>query len=159
MIVLNFLYALLSFVLLLAVLIIVHEFGHYLAGRLQGFAIDAFSVGFGPKLLEVKGKYNPWQFRWILLGGYVKFREEVGEGGDAGEDAPSQPQGPGEPFFKKKRWQRFIVMIMGVTFNALLAYGIYSSLAMYGMEESVLRDQPPVVGWVAPSLPAAKAGI
>ena len=159
MIVLNFLYALLSFVLLLAVLIIVHEFGHYLAGRLQGFAIDAFSVGFGPKLLEVKGKYNPWQFRWILLGGYVKFREEVGEGGGAGEEAPSQLQGPGEPFFKKKRWQRLIVMIMGVTFNALLAYGIYSSLAMYGMEESVLRDQAPVIGWVAPNLPAAKAGI
>lgn len=153
MIVLDVLISVVTFVAVLGVLILVHEFGHYLAGRAQGFGIDAFSIGFGPRLWEKKGLYNLWQVRWILAGGFVKFR------GEAGEEEPSAFQGPGELFFKKRRWQRFLVMVMGAAFNVLLAYLLFSGLVMYGVEESLLVDQPPRIGWVVPGLPADRAGI
>lgn len=153
MIVLDVLLSIVTFVAVLGLLVLVHEFGHYVAGRLQGFGIDAFSIGFGPKAYEKKGRYNLWQVRWLPLGGYVKFR------GESGDDAPGAVQGPGGLFFKMKRWQRFVVMIMGVVANILLAYLLLSGLVMYGVEESLLRDQPPRVGWVAPALPADRAGI
>ncbi len=60
---------------------------------------------------------------------------------------------------EKKRWQRFIVMIMGVTFNVILAYCLYTGLATSGLPESPLRNQPASIGAVAPNSPAAKAGI
>jgi regulator of sigma E protease len=145
-----------AFFFVLGVLVLVHELGHYLAGRLQGFGIDAFSIGFGPKVWEHKGSYNLWQLRWLLFGGYVKFRGETDL--EAVQGAP-EGQGPGELFFQKPRWQRFIVMIMGVVFNVLLAYALFAGLLMVGVEESLLKDQPPRVGWVAPDSPAVKAGI
>jgi regulator of sigma E protease len=145
-----------AFFFVLGALVLVHEFGHYLAGRLQGFGIDAFSIGFGPRLWERKGSYNLWQLRWLLFGGYVKFRGETDL--DAVQGA-QEGQGPGALFFEKSRWQRFIVMIMGVVFNVLLAYALFAGLLMVGVEESLLKDQPPRVGWVAPDSPAAKVGL
>ena len=143
------------FLLMLGALVLVHEFGHYLAGRLQGFGIDAFSIGFGPKLLEKKGAYNLWQIRWLLFGGFVKFRGES----DDPLQGKEKYQGPGDLFFEKPRWRRFIVLIMGVVFNVLLAYILFSGLLMVGMEESLLRNAPPRIGWVAPDSPASKVGI
>ena len=87
------------FLLVLGGLILVHELGHYLMGRLQGFAIEAFSIGFGPMIAEWKGAYNRWQLRWILMGGFVKFQGESGEGEPAGG-------GPGRPFYAMARWRR-----------------------------------------------------
>jgi len=156
--VLNVLFSLAAFVVVLGFIVIVHEFGHYLAGRLQGFAIEAFSVGFGPKIFEIKGTYNLWQFRWILLGGYVKFYGETGED-EHPEGEPQAPPGPGRPFMEKKRWQRFLVMIMGVTFNVILAYCIFTGIATRGLVEATSRNQPANVGVVAPNSPAARAGI
>lgn len=140
------------FLLVLGGLILVHEMGHYLAGRLQGFAIEAFSIGFGPRLYEWRGRYNRWQVRWILMGGFVKFRGESGE-----EVAPVE--GPGTPFFSMARWRRFLVMVMGVAFNVLLAYLLFSGLAYVGVEESLLAAGEARVGFVALGLPAEKAGI
>lgn len=144
----------LLFLLVLGALILVHEMGHYLAGRLQGFAVDAFSIGFGPRLVDWKGRYNRWQIRWIPMGGFVKFRGEAGPDGEAPADA-----GPGRPFYEMARWRRFFVLVMGVTFNALLAYALFAGLVWHGVEESLLRDREPRVGFVAPGLPADKAGV
>lgn len=146
------------FLLVLGGIVLVHEFGHYLAGRLQGFAIEAFSIGFGPKVFELKGAYNRWQLRWLLFGGFVKFAGETEDAEEGEEEAPA-PDGPGEFFFAKPRWRRFLVMVMGVVFNTLLAYVLFAGLAAVGWEESVLRDRPAVIGWVAQDSPAAKAGV
>lgn len=145
-----------AFFFVLGALVLVHEFGHYLAGRLQGFGIEAFSIGFGPKLWEKRGSYNLWQVRWLLFGGYVKFRGEADL--EAIQGAP-EGQGPGGLFFEKSRGKRFIVMVMGVVFNILLAYLLFAGLLMAGIEESLLKDQAPRVGWVAPDSPAGKAGL
>ncbi|MEJ2421781.1 MAG: RIP metalloprotease RseP [Acidobacteriota bacterium] len=151
--VITYLYPAVAFVLVLGILILVHEMGHYLAGRALGFGIEAFSIGFGPKIFEIKGKHNLWQFRWILAGGYVKFKGELGE---EDEEAGTPAD---QLFYNKARWRRFLVMVMGVTFNVILAFFMFSGLAFHGIAEPVSYNQPPVVGIVAPGSPAAKAGI
>lgn len=148
--ILNFLFSLVVFLLVLGFLIIIHELGHYIAGRVLNFSIESFSIGFGPKIFEFKGKHNLWQLRWILFGGFVKFKGELFE--EEGKDDPNY-------FYNKKRWQRFIVMIMGVTFNILFAYFVFSFICLYGIEESIVKDKPPVVGVVIQDSPAFKAGI
>lgn len=152
--IMDFLFSAAAFVVVLGILIVVHEFGHYIAGRLQGFAIEAFSVGFGPKIWEYAGRYNLVQLRWFPLGGYVKF---PGESGDPSEETDFN--GPGQNFSKKKRWQRFLVLVMGAGFNIIFAYFIFSGLAMVGWQESITKDLPPVAGVVEPSYPAYKAGM
>lgn len=147
---LNFVFSAVVFLFVLGILIIIHELGHYTVGRMLGFSIDAFSIGFGPKLLEKKGKYNLWQIRWILIGGYVKFKGELYE-----EEAKDDPGF----FYNKKRWERFLVMVSGVLFNIIFAYLVFSFVSLYGIEESILRDKPPVVGAVEKDSPSEKAGI
>lgn len=147
---LNFVFSAVVFLFVLGILIIIHEMGHYITGRVLGFSIDAFSIGFGPKIWEKKGKYNLWQIRWILMGGYVKFKGELFE-----EEAKEDPGF----FYNKKRWERFLVMVSGVLFNIIFAYLIFSFVSLYGIEESVLRDKPPVVGAVVKDSPSEKAGL
>lgn len=148
--VLSFIFSSVVFLFVLGILIIIHELGHYIAGRLLGFSIEAFSIGFGPKILEKKGKHNLWQLRWILIGGYVKFKGELFE-----EESKNDPGF----FYNKKRWERFIVMVSGVLSNILFAYFVFSFLTLYGIEESVLRDKPPIIGAVVKDSPAEKAGL
>lgn len=98
-------------VLILLVMICVHEFGHYLAGRILRFKIDEFSVGFGPAVFKKRGKKRGTLFsvRAIPLGGYCAFADEDGEG-----DSP-------DSFNNKKPWQRIIVLLAGAFMNYLLA--------------------------------------
>lgn len=148
--VIDFLFSAGVFLFVLGILIIVHELGHYITGRILDFSIEAFSIGFGPKLFEKRGKHNLWQIRWIPFGGYVKFKGELYD-----DDAKDDPK----LFYNKKRWQRFLVMVMGVLFNVAFAYFIFSFLVLIGIDESVLRDKPPVVGGVVKDSPAEKAGL
>ena len=69
----------LMFVLVISVVIVIHELGHYWAGRYFGAAVESFSMGFGGSIFEVKDKNNTrWRLNWLPLGGFVNF---VGEGG------------------------------------------------------------------------------
>lgn len=132
-------------VLILLAMITVHEFGHYLAGKLLHFRIDEFSVGFGPALFKRKSKKTGELFalRLIPLGGYCAFAGEEGapEGETAVEDrtpaggeegAPHCESGEAAPqngaerdrsgfFTEKKPWQRIVVLVSGALMNYLLA--------------------------------------
>lgn len=149
-ILINFILSAIVFLIVLGILIVIHELGHYTAGRVLNFSIESFSIGFGPKIAEFKGKHNLWQLRWLLFGGFVKFKGELQE--DEGKDEPGY-------FLNKKRWERFLVMIMGVAFNVIFAYFIFSFICLIGIEESIIRNKPPVVGAVLPDSPSYKAGI
>ena len=124
-------------VLLLLFMITVHEAGHYFAGKIFGFGIEEFSIGFGPKLFS-RTKKNGERFsvRIIPLGGYCAF---CGEDGDS-EDPKA--------FNNKKPWQRIIVLIAGAFMNYLsalliisLMFGIYGHSAIMA-----LKTAPPVYG-------------
>lgn len=103
------LYILLAVVVLL-VMVTIHEFGHYTAGKMLGFKINEFSIGFGPALLS-KTKKNGEKFsiRLVPLGGYCAFD---------GEESESENE---KSFMKQKPWKRLIVLFFGAFFNILSA--------------------------------------
>ena len=102
--------AVLLAILILLAMITVHEFGHYLAGRLFHFKINEFAVGFGPALFKKRKKNGElFSVRAVPLGGYCAFE---GEEGDA-----IHP----DAFNNKKPWQRIIVLLAGAFMNYLLA--------------------------------------
>ena len=110
----NFLYILLALVVLL-VMITVHEFGHYIAGKIFGFKINEFSIGFGPAIFKRTRKDGEiFAIRALPLGGFCAF-----EGED--EDGKDNP----EAFNRKPAWKRLIVLLSGVTFNFL--FGILTA--------------------------------
>ncbi|MEL7480119.1 MAG: M50 family metallopeptidase [Pseudomonadota bacterium] len=118
---------------LLGLVVVVHELGHYLAGRLFGAAAESFSVGFGRPILERTDSRNTrWRLNWIPLGGFVKFVGEHQLPGDAGhfEAAPV-----GKPFYDLTVGQRSIVLVAGPLANFVLAILIFATSAMLLGEE------------------------
>lgn len=121
----NFLYILLALVVLL-VLITVHEFGHFIAGKILGFKINEFAIGFGPAIFKRKNKKTGELFsiRMLPLGGFCAF-----EGED--EENPSP-----DAFNNKPAWKRLIVLVSGVLFNfifGIITASIFLMINGYGL--------------------------
>lgn len=105
----SFLYILIA-ILILGVLIIVHELGHYTVGKLLKFRITEFGIGFGPKLFSWGKKETKYSIRALPLGGFVAFAGED-------EDAPDDPRAMNNmPWYK-----RLLVLFAGVGFNIIFA--------------------------------------
>ncbi|MDE7379681.1 MAG: M50 family metallopeptidase [Clostridia bacterium] len=98
-------------ILILLIMICVHEFGHYIAGRILGFKINEFAVGFGPRIFKRKSKKHGTIFsiRAFPLGGFCAFQGE--------DEEESDPRS----FNNKKPWQRIIVLVSGALMNYVLA--------------------------------------
>lgn len=113
-----------SLIFLLGIVVVVHEYGHYLAGRAFGAAAESFSVGFGKPIFERKDKRGTrWRVNWIPLGGFVKFVGESQMPGDVGKIE----QGPvGKPFHEVGVWGRTLIAAAGPAANFLLAALIFS---------------------------------
>jgi len=135
-------------ILLLGLLIVAHELGHFLSARAQGIAVKEFSVGFGPKLLQRKSKKSETLFslRGIPLGGYCAFYDE---------DADTLDKDDPRRFGAARVWKRLIVVLAGSIMNIILAFllAIVLNLA-YG----AVPAQPYIADVVADS-PAAQAGV
>lgn len=106
----SFVWYILVAILALLLMVMIHEFGHYIAGKLLGFKINEFSVGFGPKIFQKKKKNGElFSLRTIPLGGYCAF-----DGEDEKSNSPTA-------FNNQKPWKRLIVLFMGAFFNFLSA--------------------------------------
>jgi len=138
---------LLWLIVALGVLIVVHEYGHYLAARLCNVKVLRFSVGFGrPLLVRRLGRdATEWMIAAIPFGGYVKMLDER-EGEVPAEEAH-------RAFNRQNVWRRVLIVIAGPLFNFLFAIGVYTVLYMQGMPE--LR---PVLGEPVANTPAMAAG-
>jgi regulator of sigma E protease len=134
---------------LLGIMILIHELGHYWAARLFDVRIEAFSFGFGPRLFGFRRGETDFRFSAILFGGYVKMAGE-----QPGEDAANDPRA----FMSKPRWQRLIIAFAGPLMNIILAVGLMTGLFMTRFPKMPTVHSP-VVGYVEPNSPAAKAGI
>ena len=152
----------LIFLIVLAVLIFVHELGHFIFARLCGIRVDAFALGFGPKLFSWKSGETTYGVNLIPFGGYVKI---FGENPDA--ESLTGPDST-RSFVNKSRWQQVIVLAAGVFFNfvfaALLYVGIFSTgvtATADGFQKysSYFENQRIMITYVAPDSPADKAGI
>jgi regulator of sigma E protease len=142
------------FLVLIGVMILLHELGHYLVARFFDVHIEAFSFGFGPRLFGFKRGETDFKFCAFLLGGYVKMAgEQPGEISDT-EIAQMDPRA----FPAKPRWQRLCIIFAGPAVNFVLALLILTGLFMWEYRKPV--DPPnPVIASVTPKGPAARVGI
>jgi regulator of sigma E protease len=142
------------YLVLIGVMILVHELGHYWAARFFDIHVEAFSFGFGPRLFGFRRGETDFRVCAIPFGGYVKMAgEHAGE--QPGEAAAaSDPRG----FNMKPRWQRLIVVFAGPAINIVLAVALLTGLFM-ARYPKVPTQPSPYVGYVAPGGAAEKAGI
>lgn len=141
-----------SLVVVIGVLVLLHEGGHFLAARAVGAQVAVFSVGFGKRLFGFRWRGTDFRWSLIPLGGYVRI---LGLGPDESDLVqPGQPQPELLP-----RWKRAVILVAGPAANVVGAV-LFLGLAFYlGVEVPAWQDQRPVVGWVDPASPAMEAGI
>jgi len=113
-------------VLSLSILIVLHEFGHFLPARLFGTRVEKFYLFFDPYFSLFKKQIGETEYGigWLPLGGYVKISGMIDESFDT-EQMESEPQE--WEFRSKPAWQRLIIMLGGVTVNFILGFLIYAS--------------------------------
>lgn len=142
----------LALIVVLSVLVVVHEFGHFAVAKYFGFPVEVFSVGFGKRLFGKKWRGTDYRVSAIPLGGYVRV---IGLGPDEstvtdGTSKESPPVG--------KRWQRALVLLAGPLMNLVLALALYTAVFAIGARVAAYELEPPVVRVVAADSPAAAAG-
>jgi regulator of sigma E protease len=140
--------AIVAFIVALGVLIVVHEYGHYIVARLCGVKVLRFSVGFGKALFVKKtGKdQTEWVIAAVPFGGYVKMLDE--------REGPVDAQETHRAFNRQTVWRRILIVIAGPVFNFVFAVLVYAGLFMYGLPEA-----RPVLGAPLESSLAAAAGV
>ena len=134
-------------VIILAVLIFVHESGHFLMAKAFGVRVLVFSLGFGKRLFGFRKGDTDYRVSLIPLGGYVRMAGDIPE-----ENQPSNP----DEFLSKPKWQRLLILLAGPFMNLVTAVVIVTIVNMAGQEVVVIE---PVIGGVTAGGPAEKAGL
>ena len=138
-----------AFLLALAILVVVHEYGHYRVAKACGVKVLRFSVGFGPVLWRRQAAgpdATEFTICAVPMGGYVRMLDE--------SDGPVAPHEAERAFNRRPLWQRMAVVVAGPVANLLLAALLLAVLAWWGGEVSVARVGTPPVGSLA-----AQAGL
>lgn len=143
--------SLLIFIFVLALVVLVHEWGHFFAARRFGIRVDEFGFGFPPKLLAKRFGQTLYTLNLFPLGGFVKIF------GETGEDAENP-----ESFISRPVWQRAAVVVAGVVMNFILAWGLFSLGHVVGIPAVAGGDVPVhnprvTITNVIPDSPAANA--
>jgi regulator of sigma E protease len=147
---LDWVWYLFSLLVLIGVMIMIHELGHFWAARYFDVKVEVFSFGFGPRLFGFRRGETDYRVSAALFGGYVKM---------AGEQVTDENLDDPRSFLAKPRWQRLIVALAGPFMNVVLAVGLLTGLFMVKYEKLSDADMEPLIGHVAADSPAAKAGI
>ncbi|MBR6596360.1 MAG: RIP metalloprotease RseP [Paludibacteraceae bacterium] len=125
-------YTLIQFFASLTLLVVIHEFGHFITAKMFGVRVEKFYIFFNPgfSLFKFKPKNSDTTYGigWLPLGGYVKLSGMIDESFDT-EQMKEEPKN--WEFRTKPAWQRLIIMIAGVVMNFLLAIAIYSGIAFH----------------------------
>lgn len=119
---------------ILLLMITIHEFGHYIVGKILKFKIDEFSIGFGKAIYSKKTKNGEvFSIRIFPLGGYCAFHGEDGLDEETPQDdkVEEQPTARAEKFTDQAPWKRILVLFSGVLFNFLSAF-IFSAILLVG---------------------------
>jgi len=145
-----FLTSIVAMALVLGIMIVVHEFGHFAAAKLLRVRVEVFSVGFGKRLLGFRRGETDYRLSAIPLGGYVKM---------SGENPMDQRTGDSAEFMSHPRWHRFIIAAAGPFMNIVLAIGLLTGVFMVHYEHPAFLDEPAVIGHVEDGKPADKAGL
>src|SRR5262249_11329459 len=137
-------------IVVLGVIIVLHELGHFLVAKFFKIKVETFSVGFGPRLVGFRKGDTDYRISAFPLGGYVKM---------AGDTPTETLTGEAYEFLSKPKWQRFRVAAAGPAMNILLAIGLIAGLYMYGTDVPEFLVGQAVINVVEAGSPADKAGI
>lgn len=145
---------LIAFIALIA-LIVVHEFGHFIAAKLSGMRVDEFGIGYPPRaLLLFKRGETEYTLNWLPFGGFVQIHGENGDAADA------------RSFSSRPRILQAIVLVAGITMNLLIAYVLITGALIAGTPRALSSDEIPhatqlelAVAAILPASPAALAGL
>lgn len=149
------------FIVVIVALIIVHEFGHFVAAKLSGMRVDEFGLGYPPRALTI-GKVGETEYtlNWLPFGGFVKIFGE-----DPSTELRASSSDP-RAFGARPRILQAIVLVAGVTMNLLFAYVLITGALIAGTpralsdsELSVARNMELAIANVLPGSPAALAGL
>ena len=152
----------LVFLMMLSLLVVLHEGGHFLVARRNGVRVNDFAVGFGPTLLKWTSPRSGTNYRLNLLpvGGYCAMQGEDGHTNEAEQQRAFRAAGPSaqsDNFQSKTTWQRLAIVVAGPIANLVLAYAIFAlGAAAFGIATNGFTAQ---VGPVKPDSPAMRAGL
>ena len=123
--------SILLFLLVLFVLVLVHEWGHFITAKKTGMRVDEFAIGFPPKLFGIKKGETEYNFNLLPIGGYVKiYGENREEGGEATVDSR-------RAFHARPKWAQAVVLLAGITMNILFAWFLFSTTLLIGVPQAV----------------------
>ena len=150
---------LLSAIVLLGVLIAIHEFGHFIVGRMCNIHIYRFSIGMGPVIYKKLDKHGTeFALSALPLGGYVAFHTEKAAVEELELQQPLTPEQNENTFESKPKWQRALVMLAGPVANFILAIGILSVIFVNSVERQFIPEVSNVSSQYLKSNSSLKAG-
>lgn len=140
----------LTFIVVLAILVFVHEFGHFWFAKRAGVGVEKFSIGFGPKIIGFTRGETEYRISLFPLGGYVKMM---------GDNPDEQHTGNPKEFLSRPIRDRLPIVFAGPAVNLVLAFLIMPFVYMLGVQVPAFIFKPAQVGYVVPDSPAAQAKI
>ncbi len=159
----QFLVSTAAFIVLIGVMVVVHELGHFIVAKLCGVRVEAFSLGFGPRLFGFKIGETDYKVCLLPLGGFVKM---TGENPEQNLEAPNKDatahvqelaNDPGA-FTSHPRWQRVLIGLAGPAANFVLALVLMLFYFGFINEVPSVQVNSTTVEWVTPNSAAATAG-
>lgn len=151
----------LLFLAVLFVLILVHEWGHFIVAKKTGMRVDEFGIGFPPKLFGYKKGETEYTFNALPIGGFVRIYGENAADATDTEGATGYAE---RSFGSKSKWAQAAVLVAGVTMNIILAWVLFVGVLMVGIPAAVSEDEAGSaaqlrVQTVLPDSPAAAANL
>ena len=139
-----------AFIIVIAVCVIVHEWGHYITARLLGVQVHEFAFGMGPALLQHRAKDGMlWSWRLFPIGGFCRLA-------GMNEDEEGETVISGQGFNEQPSWKRFFILLNGSAFNVILAV-VLMALFLWG--HGILNMDSTEIGEIMPGFPSEQAGL
>jgi regulator of sigma E protease len=155
----EFLVSAAAFIVLVGAIIVVHEGGHFVVAKLCRVRVEAFSIGFGPRLFGFKIGDTEYKVCLLPLGGFVKMTGETESGLTGSPSDGQEPVDDPGAFTAHPRWQRMLIGLAGPTFNFLLTLSLMWFYFAFINEVPAATVKTTSVEWVTPGSAAATAGI
>src|SRR5216684_4167844 len=148
---------LLGVALVLGLMIMIHEWGHFIVARFFGVRVDVFSIGFGPRLFGWKRGATDYRVSALPFGGYVRMAGQDLSEADSGNVAPT---GASDELMSKPRWQRALISVAGPAVNLLMPVLLLSGFFwIKGLPYPAYLDETAVIAAMKANDPLAKAGV
>ena len=141
-----------AFIIVIAVCVVVHEYGHYITARLLGVQVHEFAFGMGPALKQkvTQGKSRMlWSLRLFPIGGFCRLA-------GMGEDEEDEVVLPGMGFNEQPAWKRFLILLNGPLFNIVLALAL---TVFFLCGQGVMDMEDTRIGEIMAGFPAERAGL